>query len=492
MIEGVNTSDLGQDGALLSGEGSAEGLDALNKALSATQSTGHDTLNQATAGSGAPLKVESLEATLKNLTYRQQDIRLWQDIPKMAAFNTVEEYNQLVSYGQDRGGFTGEGELPEMEDSTYVRRAQLVKFMGTTRKVTHPMTLVRTNIGDAVASEARNGTLWLLRKVNRSLVYANSEIVPQEFNGLYAQHSSPEAGFATSADYFASQTVIDLRGGVLTQGSVEDGAQVIISNFGFADTLYAPPAVLSGFAKNYYQSQRIILNGTDVNHVGGVVPKVITTTVGDIALKADIFLNQGKTRTATDAAQHPSAPGAVVSATAALVADPGAKFAGFTGDHKYAISAINRYGESALTVIGTVTVGAGQAVDLSFTDGGGVVAASGYVIYRSVLNDTNSTTNYFAVATISAAKKAAGYDGAAAGVIRDRNRILPNSNQAFMLQADTEVFAFKQLAPLMKMDLATLDPSIRFMLLLYGTPMLYASRKMVRFVNIGPYGQAGV
>jgi hypothetical protein len=332
----------------------------------------------------------------------------------------------------------------------------------------------------------------LLRKVNRSLVYANSEIVPQEFNGLYQQHGSAEAGFSTEGEYFASQSVIDLRGGVLTQREIETAAQVIISRFGFADTLYAPPAVLSGFAMEYYEKQRIMLNGQNVTNVGGVVPKVVSTTVGDIALKADIFLNQGKTRRLSDAALHEKAPAAPVTASAAVVADADNKFTGFTGDHKYAVAAINRYGESALTSLGTITVGNGQSVDITFTDGGGSVAATGFIIYRAVKNDTATVTEYFPIISVAAAKKAAGYDGAVAGKVRDRNRILPNSNQAFMLQADNEVFSFKQLAPLMKMDLAVLDPSIRFMLLLYGTPMLYASQKMVRFVNIGPYGQLGV
>ena len=44
---------------------------------------------------------------------------------------------------------------------------------------------------------------------------------------------------------------------------------------------------------------------------------------------------------------------------------------------------------------------------------------------------------------------------------------------------------FAQLAPLMKMDLAILSPAYRFMVLLYGTPFLYAPKKLVRLINIG-------
>ena len=41
-----------------------------------------------------------------------------------------------------------------------------------------------------------------------------------------------------------------------------------------------------------------------------------------------------------------------------------------------------------------------------------------------------------------------------------------------------------QLAPIMKMNLATLGPCIRWMILLYGTPVLYAPRKWMKWKNI--------
>ena len=111
----INLSDYGyaaqQDG-MHAGVGSMENVDQLNKALAAEDITGRDTTNLTTA-SGAPLKVESLEKTLKHLTFRENDIRLWKDLPKKAAYNTVEEYNQQTSYGANRGGWNREGELPE-------------------------------------------------------------------------------------------------------------------------------------------------------------------------------------------------------------------------------------------------------------------------------------------------------------------------------------------------------------------------------------------
>ena len=47
-----------------------------------------------------------------------------------------------------------------------------------------------------------------------------------------------------------------------------------------------------------------------------------------------------------------------------------------------------------------------------------------------------------------------------------------------------EVIAFKQLAPIMKMDLAQLGPVYRWMILIYGVPQLYAPKKWMKYKNI--------
>ena len=255
MIQ-LSDYQLGLDNQVMfGGQTSPEDLDNLNKALAAGQITGRDTTNLTTA-SGSPLKVESLEKTLKVLTHSENDVVFWKNIPKMPAFNTVEEYNQLTSYGQERGGFNNEGELPIEEDSTYVRRAQHVKFLGVTKSVTHPMTLVNTMIGNAIDREVKNGTLWILRKLDKALFTGNASIVPQEFNGLLTQHAQNDS-FLTLDDYYKSEVVVDLKGSVLTEAAIEDAANGIVQNVGLGTDLYAPPKVLSDFVKNFYGNKFI-------------------------------------------------------------------------------------------------------------------------------------------------------------------------------------------------------------------------------------------
>ena len=80
----INLADYGiQARGAQYGSSSQEEVAALNKALEATDITGRQTTNL-TDASGAPLKVESLERTLKHLTFRESDIVLWKNLPKKA------------------------------------------------------------------------------------------------------------------------------------------------------------------------------------------------------------------------------------------------------------------------------------------------------------------------------------------------------------------------------------------------------------------------
>jgi hypothetical protein len=205
----VSINDYAGDGSGFLGD-QVEGQSELLKAIQAGQITGRDTTNQTLTQE--PLKAESLEKTLKLLEFRTQDIKLWNAIPKLTAYNTVEEFLQLSSYGVDRGGFYNEGELSDVEDSAYIRRAELIKYMQVTGEVTMQAQMVRSYV-DAMRKETENKMQWILRLADRSLTKANSDLIPQEFNGYYQQHASigSATGFlyADNPTYFNSSQVYE-------------------------------------------------------------------------------------------------------------------------------------------------------------------------------------------------------------------------------------------------------------------------------------------
>ncbi len=470
---------------------SPEALGELSKALAAGDQTGREVTDDLNA-SGAPLKVESLERSLKLITFRESDIRLWKRIPKTPAYNTVEEYNQLNSYGSNSySGFNNEGELPRTEDSVYVRRAQLVKFLGVTKEVTHQMQLVRTHIGDAIQRETTNGILYILRKADGALFYGNESVIPQEFNGFYAQHQNNDLYSTVSSYYQNNEVVIDLKGKVLEEQEVQEAGEAIIRNFGQPGLLVAPPVVLTDFVKQYQDSKFIQPNTPQVtNGILGQTVQKFQTQFGQIDLEYDIFAQNPPPRSLTQGPTSPDAPATPITPNAAVVGvgiDVTSQWdASDAGDYRYAVAAVNRFGESQLLDLtpAALNVPEDAAVDLQWVDNGGVNPATGYVVYRTAAGN-NAQDKFYPIIRIGVTEFANGYDNAAANTVRDNNRVIANTQQAFLIQDNNEVWEFKQLAPLMKMDLAILSPSKRFMILMYGTPFLYAPRKMVRFVNIG-------
>lgn len=469
--------------------GQGDGQAELMKAMSAGQITGRDTTGQMLTQE--PLKAESLEKTLKLLEYRATDIKLFNLLPKLTAYNTVEEFLQLASYGAQRGGFYDEGELSDVEDSKYIRRAELVKYMQVTGEVTMQAQMVRSYV-DAMRQEVENKMMWIMRLANKSLTSADSDIVPQQFNSIYKQHASigttQDFLYSTFEDYYNADVVIDLRGRSLKQGDLEDAAVRVDANYGNISHICAPTTVISAFAKDYYETQRIMLNGGFSGNIN-TVPKVVSTTLGDVELVADKFMKAEPSRKASSPSTSIKAPGAPTITSVALAADDASKFeAGEVGNVFYAVAAVNRYGESNLTVHNTpVTLAVGQSVDLTFTAGVSAIGATGFVIYRTKVT-TAATPNdleFYPIFSVSEANRANGYNGGTNGVIRDRGYFLPDTEQAFITEISDEVLSFKQLAPISKLDLAVQSMSRRFITFLFGTPQIYAPKKIVRFINVG-------
>lgn len=475
-----------QDGAVFAGSAAPAEFAELQKAMEAGDITGMQTLGK-TNTPGATLKVEDLESTLKVLTFKESDIKLWKKIAKLPAYNTVEEYNQQIEYGSEGFSFTDEGSLPEDDSPIYRRQAQLVKFLGTTRSVSHPMQLVSVMVDDLLQTEIKNGTMKILRDADRALWQADSNVIPQEFNGFRKQQIDALGG---DIPWMNSDAVIDLRGGELTEAIFENGALNILQNNGEGNLFMCPPKVISAFKKNLLDQKRIYVGATDqnVDPTAGLQVQKYLSQFGFIDLDFDKFLaetTQFKTLASPATSQKaPTKPIADVTAPAAAVADAtNLLFADDqAGSYSYAVSAISRAGESQLTALGTaaIAVTSGQSVDLKFTPGD--TNTLGYKIYRTQKDDT--TGKYYCIARISANQLQTGVNGAEAGMFRDKNTKIAGTEEAFLIDNSTEVWAFKQLAPLMKMDLAVLSPATRFMILLYGTPILYAPLKMVTFKNI--------
>lgn len=451
------------------GIGAGTDVENLNKALN----TGDYAQASGIAGqvNGAALQVESLENSLKVLTYGDQHVKFWKKIAKTPAYSTVEEYNQLLSYGSGSGGFVPEGILPETDDSQYRRQASFVKFLGTTREVTHPMTLVRSAHGDVIARENQNGILWLMKQLENGLFWGNSKLAPEGKEGVQFD------GLNTMID---PENTLDIAGKDLTAIDINSGAQMLIENFATPTDLYLPFETMADFSEEYFPKERVIMP-TQSGYQAGLVVNKFQTHGGAVDFNPDLFIQKTKplSPNGTGGIKAPTAPASLTAEVSTTTT--GAEFGkSGAGKYKYAVTACNRFGESVpveATQLALTSEDLVKGVDLTITNSGSMTVAPEYFnIYRS---EKDGNQMYKIMSVPAKSTVASGTTTA-----RDIDEIMPNTCTAFMGEFTPEVIAFKQLAPIMKMNLATLGPCIRWMILLYGVPVLYAPKKWMKFTNI--------
>lgn len=447
------------------GISSQEEVQLLNKALEA----GHE-VNPLNLEGGGAFRVESLDNSLKVLTYGDQHIKLWKKIPKTTAYSTVEQYGQLLDYGRQQGAFVGEGILPDSNDSTYVRKAAFVKFLGTTREVTHPMTLVNSAFGNVVARQNQDGILWMLKQVENSLFWGNSKLAVGGNEGLEWD------GLVNMID---PENTIDLKNSYFEEKHINWGAQLILQNWGTPTDLFLPFEVMAQFSQEFFPKERVIMP-TASGYQAGVVVNKFMTHGGEVEFNPDLFLTKTKPLS-------PNASSFKAPAVGTLEFDPAADLTG-TGDfaksgagtYKYKVTFNNVHGESIPSNEITVTLtGAdvGKGVRLHIKNPASTAFPIEYIrVYRSE-KDGNQL---YEVAKFAVTSAGAG----AETVFLDKCETMANTYTAFMGEMSPEVITFRQLAPMMKMDLATLGPVIRWMILMYGVPILFAPKKWMKFTNI--------
>lgn len=477
---------------------SQEQLEMLQKALE----TSYDRYNQS---GGQAMVPESLERTLISTTFSEKHLCFWNDIPKKKAYSTVEEYTTLDSYGGGSigSGFFSGGGLPMETDLDAARRYALVKYLGTTRGITHPMTQVNSLAGpgalaanNAEEKETLAGTRWLLRQLEWALYWGNAATMPQSINGIEASVFGTDMANVKSAMQGTNRNIIDMRGANITDETLNEAAQVIVDNYGYPTKMYLSNYTLTDLSNYLAEQKRVLLNGlTNVNL--GTPTTAFRSNFGDITYRNSLFL-RNEERTAPGAGTHSKAPIAPVLnvagiTTPAAAAGDATKFgADDAGDYIYKITAFNPSGESAPLVTDAVVVHAGDKVSIPvdhagspWSDPAHLDGVSGFRVYRSAKGGDATTCRFlFEVAVNQAA-------GAIVNptTIIDLNWLLPGTARSFVCDmSPDESISTKVLTPLLKWPLAIIDTRIRWSLLLYlSDVILYAPKKHVEIINIGRY-----
>ncbi|GAC1528532.1 MAG: hypothetical protein NVS2B16_36220 [Chloroflexota bacterium] len=481
------------------------------------------------------LRLQNMDSTLTSVLFQENHFVLFNWVNKIPTLGPLYEWNKRKGYGSSRSapGF-GEGGAPQASVGSYERDNAQVRFMGVRRGLTHQLAMTGQNGGtiiDPVAEENRNGTMALLEKIERQVIFGDSLITnvagaSVNYDGLIKQVVSVQP-----------QNVIDMQGAPLYLEQFEDiGYRLFndayVKNFQNVRAFMAG-SVIADLAKIRFPNERqevttkIPQSGFDTGFtLGGHV-----TNFGRIAFEPSVFLEEVQGSKPLGISEVASPTLATANAGFLVVTpevDPNTIVSTKvpTGTYYYWFSAYNEAGESAAVAVGgnaTPTAFAitatNTAVGLVLTPTGTFAAGInngvvGWRIYRStsatpflnlgssnVVTDptcgliahiphpgmTANTAGYYinGSQTGATATNYEMYLQATATTWVDRNQTVPRSALCLVLEKSEENLAIAQMTPLLKFPLAITSTTVEWLLLLYHVFVVKAPERQFVIKNIG-------
>ncbi|AZF90224.1 MAG: hypothetical protein BPH100C_161 [Phage 5P_2] len=335
---------------------------------------------------------------------------------------------------------------------------------------------------DPVAEENRNGTLELLEKIERWLMFGDSRILDE--NGNEVNYD----GIIRQMEIQKPDNIIDLQGQPFSFEYIEEAAYKLyqegkLRNFAGNVQAFMSPFVLSDLSRLKLQAERVML-GIEANRgpfVSGEPLRGYASNFGYVPFEPSVFFEEvdgsrplkNTTDDPENGGPEPGAPDvpATVTATAGA-ANPAGSSKMTAGTYYYFASAFNDSGEGLTTASSAVTVAAGQQVTIEIAR---VTGATGYRIYRGTTSDYKEAGF---IATIPQPSS-----GNAIHV--DKNQRIPFTGYVAILDRNPADLVIAQMTPLIKFPLAIVSTTIEFLLLLYHVLVVKAPERQVIFKNVG-------
>lgn len=445
-------------------QGSTDVISALHKALSAGSG-----VDAAAFTGGRALIPESLDTTLVNVLWNQEEAKLFKALKKQPVKSPVHQWTKRTDVGASDGAWVAEGGDSIEADQTIQRMFAVMKYLQTLRKVTLQMTLTNS-IEDSIALEKQAGALWIIKQVERALFNGDSSVVAEEPDGL---------------DKLITTNIIDLRGKTANSSQFEtaisEACRRIRGYFGVATDMFMSLMAMDNVQGLLRDRIRFPANsGGDGRTLGNMIFEQYPTPFGKPNLNDDIFITEGGAPVAS--ALTTTRPSQVTISLSRQAASGGrtSHFAsGDAGSYYYKVVAVNKYGGAlASTAVQVTNVVAGDEVVIAITDGS--TAGTGYFVYRSKKDAADGTDCRYAYKIARAS---------ASPTIYDTNADLPGCSSSYILNLNStyDAIEWQQFLPLMKFDLyPTNAPIFPFLMLLFGTLGLKKEEQTVRIKNIAP------
>jgi hypothetical protein len=465
-----------------------------------------------TGGSGGGLsaiELQNLDAMMTSVLFQKQHLVLFNYLSKVPSLTPYYEWNRRNRYGSGRAnaGFA-EGGAPQGGTVQFTRNGQYVKYMGVRRGITHQMMLSGQLGGaqvDPVEEENRDGTLELLERIERGVVFGDSNITDQTGAGVNYDGILPQLNRTNP------NQIIDMKGNPFTFEAVEDLGYKFASIGYLRDfsniCAFMTGQVLADLSKIKFQADRRDLTGSVLDgYRTGVPLEGHRTNFGYIPFDWSVFLEEvdkGLTVQGAQALQglpaqnepgSPAAPAANLF-TVTVAADAQSNVP--AGTYYYGVSAVNDFGESQATVVGSggsgspfaAVVGAGQGVTVT-SAGYADATVTQYRVYRGSKSDGTDLQWIGRIPAGSATGLL--YAGSTLSTVGgqckfvDRNWWNPAAKGLVIaFDRSPENIAIAQMTPLLRWPLPIVGTQLQWLLLLYHALVIKAPERIWVFKNIG-------
>jgi hypothetical protein len=474
------------------GEGGLSQVQALAKALLAPGSS-----DDLYATPGGVLTMQSLEGMLADLTLKATDFTFWQDVNKIKAYSTVEEFDQQIGQGISSEGFVGQLDNPEFRDPDFQKQVAIVKYMSEGWTVGDVMEAVNS-IVDQRARMQRSAMNRLLRNLDRSFYTGDSDMIPKSFDGL-----------AKTIAGSSSQQIFDMRGASVSMDVFNLIGQLITEGNGYAENsrIYVSPAGIQNLSKIIESGaastgdRKIVEMGDAGITIGGKISGIMTN-FGKMMPRMDKVLGlefeskqvpqyyNNTTKLWVEGAtsdKAPSVPSIALTNNATLT---GSLFAAATVrpsavKYNYRVVARNSWGRSiaCAAVESTSVVAAGGGVTITITPNpadSGSKLPSCFDIFSEKVGGSG-TFRY--LGTVAAATSPL-----TAVTFADKNLYIPGTARMYIVDqtsaGEDRVMAFSQLLPIHNTDLAKTGRFTQGLINLYGVPKYYKPTVLCEIRNI--------
>lgn len=452
-----------------------EEMESMQKAWLA--GTDYNPLSMTGSQAGRP---ESLDPQFISLTHKAEDCRLWQAIPKKRVDSPVLQYARRTSIAQAITYSEG-GDVGNISDK-FDRQLDTVKFIGVKGEVSGVSQETKF-IVDAVTEETNNKIKALMRGLDLLLWHGDGSLNTLEFDSIRNQVKRKCKN--------ASVQVLDKRGKRLSFKDIIKGNTVITKEWGNVSGRQAWTSIeaLNSLILDELENKTYFTNNPGNINLKRVIEEGFELGIGKGTFQYDVFaspieparsingapiLNDAGTAFASN---HAQAPTAVSAVTPTAVATDTA-YAIPSGTYNYAVTAFNRFGESAAVEASVTVLGSGNKVSFAtFAESSAVSGqeAVGFRIYRRNGSQTD-VNDYRLVKTVSTS----------ASQHYDDNQYIPGTSHLCLIDWDMdEVLRFCQQMPLYKLPYGIRKDAVEFLIKLYGTMQVRNANKIYIIENIG-------